>query len=342
MRLQDAAAPVFARHETFNVRFGWTRKAFLHTHDDPAIFQREQAPTVMGVGKNMVRSIKFWGTAAKVITTEPNPSNPRAPGVNPTRFGTALLSDHGWDPYIEDPATLWLLHSRMLAPTCRLPIFWLAFHEFSAIEFTEADLRDSLRRRLSETGGWEAPSQSALNKDISVFLRTYSAGLPKKRAGYVDQLNNPMRSLGLIRRSAVSEGGFRFSSGIRPGLTPEIVAAITFDYLARIQTRAQSITINRLANDPGSPGKTLRLHEDELATLLTNASRTHEDVSVVSPVGNVQLQWANNPDTIADSFLAEQYGKASLLTDVASGPRGDRAITETQLDLDLNETAVLA
>lgn len=343
MRLQDAADPIFARHETFNLRFGWTRKAFLHTEADPTIFQREEAPTHMGVGKNMVRSIKFWGTAAKVITNHPNPANPRLVEHTPTRFGTALLSDNGLDPYIEDPATLWLLHSRMLAPTCQLPVFWIAFHEFTAIEFTEDELRDALTRRLSEVGGWDEPKDSALNKDISVLLRTYSPGKSKKRAGYVDQLNNPLRTLGLIRSSAVNPGGFRFSAGIRPGLTPNIVAAITFDYLARIQTSARSITTNRLANDPGSPGKTLRLHEDELASLLNDATKGIDGVSLVSPVGNVQLQWSEPPALVADSFLAEHYGTSAPLDTVvsASGKQGDGATVETQLDLNLIEDALV-
>lgn len=344
MRLQDAAEPIFARHETFNLRFGWTRKAFQHTATDPAIFHKDEAPTSMGVGKNMVRSIKFWGTAAKVITTHPHPTNPRFVEHTPTRFGTALLADNGFDPYIEDPATLWLLHSRMLAPTCQLPVFWISFHEFTAIEFTEQDLQDALTRRLSEVGGWEPPKETALNKDISVLLRTYTPGKSKKRAGYVDQLNNPLRTLGLIRPSAVNPGGFRFSSGIRPGLTPNIVAAITFDYLARIETSAKSITINRLANDPGSPGRTLRLHEDELATLLNEATKTNNNVSLVSPVGNVQLQWSNTPDHIADTFLAEHYGTAQPLTDIpsASGKRGDAPTVEQQLDLRFTEEALVS
>jgi len=83
----------------------------------------------------------------------------------------------------------------------------------------------------------------------------------------------------------------------------------------------------------------LRLHEDELSSLLNDAAKSNDNVSVVSPVGNVQLQWADSPDTVADAFLASHYGTAAPLnsTDCASGSRGDLAAIETQLDLNLAE-----
>ena len=60
MRLVDAAKPTFARHETFHPRYGWFRKAYSHVDADPHVFSREDAPVRVGVGKNMVRAIRFW------------------------------------------------------------------------------------------------------------------------------------------------------------------------------------------------------------------------------------------------------------------------------------------
>ena len=70
MRLVEAAKPTFARHETFHPRYGWFRKAYAVTDDDPQIFSREDAPVSIGVGKNMVRAIRFWGLAAKLIVED--------------------------------------------------------------------------------------------------------------------------------------------------------------------------------------------------------------------------------------------------------------------------------
>ena len=52
-------AQVFARHETFHPRFGWLKKGFDKADRDSGIFLREDAPVLLGVGKNMVRSIRY-------------------------------------------------------------------------------------------------------------------------------------------------------------------------------------------------------------------------------------------------------------------------------------------
>ena len=108
------ASPVFARHETFHPRYGWLKKGFDYVKKDNNVFLRDDASVVLGVGKNMVRSMKYWCAAFKIIQEKPEaPKNISRPFI-PTSFGEALLSDRGWDPYLEDPASLWLLHWELL------------------------------------------------------------------------------------------------------------------------------------------------------------------------------------------------------------------------------------
>ena len=60
----EATRPVFARHETFHPRHGWFRKAVVGVRADQ-IFTAADATVRLGVGKNMVRAIRFWATAAR-------------------------------------------------------------------------------------------------------------------------------------------------------------------------------------------------------------------------------------------------------------------------------------
>ena len=106
MRLVDAALPMFARHETFHPRYGWFRKAYSVAARDPHVFVGSNAPVEVGVGKNMTRSIRFWGLAAKLLVEDPEPPRPRSPGVVPTRMGHAIFGKSGWDPFMEDPGYL--------------------------------------------------------------------------------------------------------------------------------------------------------------------------------------------------------------------------------------------
>ena len=116
MRLVEAAVKSFARHETFHPRYGWFRKAYAFVEKDPGVFLRRDATVEIGVGKNMVRAIRFWGLAAKLIREDKRSRSRRVPNLIPTDLGHRLFGNAGWDRYMEDPGTLWLLHWMLLAP----------------------------------------------------------------------------------------------------------------------------------------------------------------------------------------------------------------------------------
>src|SRR3954451_10039653 len=109
--------PAFARHETFHPRYGWLRKAYEAARRGPDEFVREDATTRLGVGKNMVRAIRYWGLAYKGIEEARSPGNPRLNTATPSEFGHRLLDERrGWDPYLDEPGSLWLLHWHLLRP----------------------------------------------------------------------------------------------------------------------------------------------------------------------------------------------------------------------------------
>src|SRR4051812_40847827 len=54
-------------HETFSFRYTWLPKAVRGLLTNPKLFTDEdEAMVVLGVGKNMVRSIRFWAQASGV------------------------------------------------------------------------------------------------------------------------------------------------------------------------------------------------------------------------------------------------------------------------------------
>ena len=65
--LENQVTPIFARHETFHPRWGWLKKGFEAVSQESTIFLAEDAPVKLGVGKNMVRSLRYWCSAFKII-----------------------------------------------------------------------------------------------------------------------------------------------------------------------------------------------------------------------------------------------------------------------------------
>ena len=58
----------FGRHETFHLRFAWLSKGFAAFQANSDLFEDLDSATVtLGVGKNMVQSIRYWMRAAQLI-----------------------------------------------------------------------------------------------------------------------------------------------------------------------------------------------------------------------------------------------------------------------------------
>ena len=103
-------SPQFAGHETFPIRYGWLKKVIDSIEEEEKrsnyslAVRGEEAIGRFGVGKNMVSAMRFWAKATGVIT-EPKSSTS---AIQP--LGRLLFANGGLDPYMENPATLWLLH----------------------------------------------------------------------------------------------------------------------------------------------------------------------------------------------------------------------------------------
>ena len=112
----------YGRHQTFTPRYTWLKSAYDAIVVDPLIFTTPGAHRILGVGKNMARSMRFWLQAAG-LTRETDGRHMLSTG-----FGRFIVSEGGADPYLESDAAWWLLHWRFVGPRGQLPVWWIAFH----------------------------------------------------------------------------------------------------------------------------------------------------------------------------------------------------------------------
>lgn len=305
MRLDEACEPHFGRHETFHPRWGWIKKA-VDAGVDRRTFTADDATLRLGVGKNMVRAIRFWGHATKTLTHVPNPENARQPLSVPTRIGWAVFGKGGWDPYTEHPGTLWLLHWLMLAPRSELPVWWTAFNEFGALEFTDGQLQAFVEDQIEATSAWGDVHPGTIGKDVSCMLRTY-ASVPRgkgARQAFDDTVDGPMRELGLLRCTDPASRTYRFVLAGKPTLPPSLVLYASLDFMVRTASSGQTITVSRLATEAGAPGRVFKLTETELTEALTTAATSHATtVSLASQGGVAQVAFHGSAASAATNVL---------------------------------------
>lgn len=338
MRFDEACSLVFARHETFHPRYGWAKKAIdavdrggLATDvrwDSDLFGDEEKAVVALGVGKNMVKSIRFWGLAYKLLAAQKIPGR-RNPVTLPTRMGSFLFArDGGVDQYAEDVGTGWLLHWRLLAPPCSVPVWWLVFNELRSIEFDETELEQLLDERVRDSDA----SPSALNKDLLCMLRMYVGG-EKARTSFDDQIDCPSRELGLLGGGA-SPGTWRFQIGPKPTLSPLILLHCCLDYLARIDASSRTVTLSRLQLDSGSPGAAFKLDDETFLELVGLAIEGLDGISLSTTAGVPQLVLDAPAAELGTKALRNHF-KCELETQPLRwicGPDGDRVDADDFLD----------
>jgi hypothetical protein len=280
--------PSFARHETFHPRYGWLKKGFDAARKAPDIFIAPDATTRLGVGKNMVRAIRYWCTAYKILEERPNPDNSRLRDAHPTILGERLLGNDGWDPYLEDPGSLWLLHWQLLRSPCTAPAWFAIFNRFPGSDFTDETLANQLELFCEGHPEWGEVAATSLLKDARCLLRMY-ASVTAGRDLLEDTIDSPFVDLELIRVLRGSRRHYTLNVGPKRSLPAAVAAYACVDFAAQQQTSARLMTLTRLTHAPGSPGRAFQLSEVALAELLDDFSERHGSLRLTQAAGTRQV-----------------------------------------------------
>jgi hypothetical protein len=297
-------------HETFTCRYAWLPKAVKAVSADPLLFSNEdQAMVVLGVGKNMVRSIKFWAEAAQVI--EPTTRGESAV----TQFGSDILGPEGFDPFLENSKTLWLLHWK-IATNAKTPLFhWvLLLNQWHRSEFTQTEALAFFKRELRTT---KPASERTLIDGFRVFINTYVSAYSKTAQVAEDTLDCPLAELGLVKiigqRSSsnghISEPIYSFSVQDKSEITRELHAYCLADYWHQQFPGEQTVPAHKFISGPASPGQIFKLPEPAMRHRL-------EDI-LKSSAGNFRFeesasvpQVVRNAVPILPQMLERVYGVA--------------------------------
>lgn len=306
----DRVAGSFARHETFHPRYGWLRKAYEAARLGPETFTREDATVELGVGKNMVNAIRYWGVAFDLLEELRFPGRGRTVSLVPSALADALFDEAGWDPYLEDPASLWLLHWRLLRPHCVAPVWWLAFNAFEPAQFTEAQVLHDVEEHIENTVDWTRIAPASVKKDVDCILRMYAPARARGRDAFEDVLDCPFRELGLIEPVPGEARSYRWVFGTKPTLAPEIVAHAAVDYVFQ-EAGGSTVSLTSLATAPGGPGRAFKLPEGSLYDALSMATERIPEIRVTSPAGIRQLAIASDDLRLPIRILESYYQRTA-------------------------------
>ena len=173
-------------HESFPCKSLWLTKGYDFILDG-GNFNASDAVIALGVGKNMVSSIRYWLKAFGLSEQDKT-----------TDIADFLLDEtKGVDKYIESLGTLWLLHY-LLVSLKEATLYHITFVQFQKERkaFDREQLVNFVKRLMIEDHKGNAYNENTTKKDVGVLLQNYAQ--PYKAKSFEDY-SSLLIDLDLIR-----------------------------------------------------------------------------------------------------------------------------------------------
>ena len=288
----DIVKYTFSGHDSFQCRQLWLKKGYDYVRDGKN-FNDEDSVVQLGVGKNMVSSIRFWLKAFNVIDNKDVP----------TEFGKKIFdNEDGFDPFLEDEASLWLLHYQ-LVKTGYSSIYSIMFNEYRKEKlFFNKENFVSYVKRIGESNQDLVFNENTVAKDFIVFTNLYKNDSESK--DIEDSFSGILSEIELLKTSGKGkEEQYYVENTDRYNLPIEVVLFTILDN----QNYGNSISLNALEFEINSPGAIFALSRAGLMNKISEIVGNYKNVTFTDQAGIKELQFKNKLEPY--KILEKYYGK---------------------------------
>lgn len=294
MILEDSVITkfTFSGHDSFQCRQLWLKKGYDYVLEGKS-FNDEDAVINLGVGKNMVSSIRFWLKAFNIIDNNDNP----------TEFGRLLFdADIGYDPYLEDDVSLWLLHYQ-LVNNGTASIYSIIFNEFRKEKlFFEKESFVNYIKRIGESNPDLNFNENTVAKDFIVFTNLYKSETDSNVVE--DSFSGVLSELELVKITGKSKDErFYIENSERDNLDEVVVLYAILNN----PNYGHSISLNTLEFDVNGPGSIFALNRLGLMNKISELVSRDKNITFTDQAGIKELQFKEKPS--AKSILDGYYAK---------------------------------
>lgn len=302
-------------HESFPCRYTWLPKAVRGLRENSKLFSDEEDAMVgLGVGKNMVRSIRFWSQAADMATVMP-----KGGGYSLTKSGNVLLGERGLDPFLEDIRTLWLIHWNLSTDIENPLLAWdYLLNRWQEPELVPSAVLKALQKEAEKQD--DRLSIVTLEQHFDTFLHTYIPTRGRKGGVQEDNLDCPLVELELIitvgereldRSSGKRETMYGFRREEKPDITPELFVYCLNAFWEKRHAAESTLTMREIVYGHGSPGQIFKLPEEDIrARVDALARQTKGFFKYNETASQQQIQKTGSRDSI--ELLKQIYSAVAI------------------------------
>lgn len=281
----------YGQHQSFYLRINWLRKALKHLQEGKA-FNKDEAPEQLGLGKNMVQSLRYWVEATEVVRLEKST-------LHISEFGYLLNT---YDRFIELRDTAGIIHFHLTNEKEPSTTWYWYFNHCSRKVATKEELLADLVSWIAQNDV-KKPSESSLRRDIDCLVRLYCN---KDRPDDPEEvIQSPLSILGLVSEEKKNVLK-RF-----PRYTDIGIGALLYTLLSYKETHGISVlSVEEIEKKECLWGKVYHLQRNEIIKALEELT--------VHPYHKIRFDRTNRLDTIhlpdvgAIKFLEDEYQRNGM------------------------------
>ena len=273
------------RHESFSIREGWLAKGIKNVKEYGNVFALQNATDILGIGTNMVKSLKYWMTATKLIEEKNR---------------EIMLSDFGsiineYDPYLEDIFSWWLIHINMITNIDDAYIYNLFFNKCNIKTFTKRELYEKLYALLINEK--LTFNENILQDEVNMIIKTYT--IDEKIDNPENNFICPLSELNLLKK--VDRDTYEKN---RPEIR-NLPFWVVYYIICLLLDDRDNIRIDELLKEENSPAKLLNMDKNLINEYLDEMKKN--DLIIINRTAGLNMVYLKKKLSLNE--IAEEYFK---------------------------------
>lgn len=281
----------YSQHQSFYLRDRWISKAIKSINESNSFFYRKDAFEKMGLGKNMVQSLKHWILATRLYEEDK---------LNKCHLITALgefVRDN--DLAVKYFNTAGLLH-HSLATNEEISTTWYWFFNiYTETVFTREEVLKELKKYVMQKEN-RVVSENSLKRDIDCLIKLYTSG--GSASDPEEVILSPLYKLHLLEE----RNGIIYKK--EADLNEENLLLVGYTLLEFIENQdTDSINLDDIVNGENLLGKLFNMKRSSIVSLVSMLTDHPKYPAFFTRTNNLDM--IRLPKITAKDFITYEHNR---------------------------------
>lgn len=277
------------RHESFSIREGWLAKGIKNVKTYGNVFSLADATDLLGIGTNMVKSLKYWMLATNLVEEENRE-------MKLSKLGELINT---YDPYLENVFSWWLVHIHLILNLNDAYIYNVFFNRCNQKTFSKRDIFEQLFSILIKEK--LEFNENILQDEVNMIVKTYT--IDEKIDNPENNFICPLSELNLLKK--VERDVYEKNKPDYKNLNYLIV----YYLMTIIAKDKNNISIDDLIKLNDGPAKLLNLDKNLINEYLDEMKRNN--LIIINRTAGLNMVYFNKKLTI-DEIVYEYFKEEKI------------------------------